>query len=204
MKAIFSENVDVTKSAFLNWRTSSNKSIDNFIVMADGFLRSSLELAQICLADNSDYKADALIFPILHNANHGIELYLKAFIMTLNQLLKNSRIERGHNIQQFLQTVKSRIKDYGGAKELKYFNQETKMLQLYIAELFAITKASNKDDKMDFSRYPLNNANINHFYVDELNNVTIDLENFVQVFKNIHLTLDERISYYYYYNLMQK
>lgn len=204
MKAIFSGNIDFTKSAFLNWRTSSNKDIDNFIVMADGFLRSSVELAQTCLTSNSDYKADALIFPILHNANHGIELYLKAFIMTLNELLNNNRRERGHNIQQFLQTVKARIKDYGGAEELKYFNYETKMLQLYIAELFTLTNGSTKDDKMDFSRYPLNNANINHFYIDELDNVTVDLENFIEVFTNIHVVLDERISYYYHYDLMQR
>src|SRR5690554_3880476 len=110
MKKIFEGNNDYIKSAFLNWRTSNREDIGNFLVLADGFLYSSIQLCQICLVDNKDKKADILIFPILHNANHGIELYLKAMIWTLKKLIDGeSKIEGNHNIQQMFSTVRSKI-----------------------------------------------------------------------------------------------
>jgi hypothetical protein len=76
MKPIFTGNSDYRKSAFINWRTAKDVDIQNLIVLAEGFLSSSIELAKTALTNNSDKKADMLIFPILTNANHGIELYL--------------------------------------------------------------------------------------------------------------------------------
>ena len=35
-------------------------------------------LAQDCLQDNGDKKADIVVFPMLFSANHAIELYLKS------------------------------------------------------------------------------------------------------------------------------
>ena len=94
MKPIFTGNSDFEKSAFVNWRTSKHEDIQNMLVLAEGFLSSSIELAKTSLADNSDKKADMLIFPILTNANHGIELYLKSLVWTLNKLLNSQyRIE---------------------------------------------------------------------------------------------------------------
>ena len=78
MKPIFSRNIDFTKIAFLNWRIDDGDDIRNMLNLAEGYLDSSLELAKVCLNDNEDKKADILIFPILSNANHGIELFLKS------------------------------------------------------------------------------------------------------------------------------
>lgn len=69
------------------------------------------------------------------------------------------------------------------------FKEATFELQDYIDELFQKIKASLQDDKMDFSRYPFNKKYENHFYIQESNNVEIDLENFVQRFKVIHENL---------------
>src|SRR5690625_6409664 len=38
----------------------------------------AITMSKKCLSGNEDKKADVLIFPILNNANHGIELYLKS------------------------------------------------------------------------------------------------------------------------------
>jgi hypothetical protein len=202
MRPIFTANDDFRKSAFLNWRTSSNADILNILVLAEGFMSSAIELARLCLQNNDDKKADMLIFPILANANHGIELYLKAFLWTLNKLMKSDRqIEGGHNIQQILQSTKARLKEYKGQSSLNDFNKETEGLEQYIDELFAMIKATPKHDKMDFARYPISDKYENHFYIDELDNIQIDLENFVNRFEKVHVALDNITSYFFYQEL---
>jgi len=205
MKPIFSGNGDFEKSAFMNWRTSKQEDIQNMLVLAEGFLSSAIELAKALLADNSDKKADMLIFPILTNANHGIELYLKSLVWTLNKLLNSQyKIEGKHNIKQILETAKAKIKEYKDQETLDYFNQQTEDLQKYISELFAKIQATSQKDKMDFSRYPFDEKYSNHFYVDEIGNIEVDLENFVLRFEKILESLDERVSYFFYQELNQE
>ena len=205
MKPIFTRNIDINKTAFVNWRTSKNEDIQNMLVLAEGFLTSSIELAKVALASNKDKKADILIFPILTNANHGIELYLKSLVWTLNKLMKseNKIEEKHHDIKKILQTAKNKIEKYKNQKSLDFFNQETEELQNYIDELFTRIKATPKNAKMDFSRYPFDNKYGNHFYIDEIGNVEVDLENFISRFEKILETLDERISYFFYQELNQ-
>lgn len=74
IKPIFSKNEDFRKIAFLNWRMDSSD-IRSLLNLADGYFVSGLELTKQCLDDNSHNRADILIFPILTNINHGIELY---------------------------------------------------------------------------------------------------------------------------------
>jgi hypothetical protein len=76
MKPIFERNKDYIKSAFLNWRVNDGDHIGNMLAIADGFLESSIQLGNLCLQNNNDKKADMLIFPMLTNANHGIELVI--------------------------------------------------------------------------------------------------------------------------------
>lgn len=202
MQPIFSRNIDFNKIAFLNWRIESGEDIRNMLNLAEGYLDSSIALAKHCLDDNEDKKADILIFPILTNANHGIELYLKAMTWTLNKLLNiEKKIEGGHNIKQIFQTVRSKIKLYKGNLSLKEFNASTKELENYINELFDKVEATPKDDKMDFSRYPMSNDYDNHFYVDVIGNVEIDLENFVSRFEIIKEKLETMTDFLYYQEL---
>jgi hypothetical protein len=197
MKPIFSGNSDYNKSAFVNWRTTRHDNIQNMLVLAKGFLLSSIELAKTSLSNNSDKKADILIFPILANANHGIELYLKAFVWTLNKLLRSQyNIEGRHNIKQILDTVQAKLTEYKDKDALNYFNNHCKELLNYIDELYIKIQAIPKQDKMDFSRYPIDDKYKNHFYIDELENVEVDLENFISRFQIILDTLDEIVSYF--------
>ncbi len=198
MKEIFTRNIDINKTSFLNWRTSKNSDIENILVLAEGYLDSSIELAKFCLKDNRDKKADILIFPILANANHGIELYLKSLVWILNKLLgSKQKIEGNHNIKQILDNLKVKIRKYKGQSTLNSFNKRTANLQNYVTELFTRINATLENDNMDFSRYPLNKNYINHFYVDEFSNVEIDLENLLIRFQEIKECLDE-IAYHYF------
>ncbi|RZK15154.1 MAG: hypothetical protein EOO43_15450 [Flavobacterium sp.] len=84
--------------------------------IADGFMRSAIELSKYALSNNEDKAADILIFPILTNANHGIELYLKALTWMLNKKMgEETRIEGAHNIHQIYATVRSKLSHMAGA-----------------------------------------------------------------------------------------
>lgn len=204
MQPIFSRNDDFTKIAFLNWRIDKWSDILNMLNIADGFMRSATELAKFAVNNNEDKAADILIFPILTNTNHGIELYLKALTWMLNKKLgEENRIEGSHNIRQIYDTVRSKIKKYGGSINIKDFDTETEGLHNYIEELFEKTQATGKQDKMDFSRYPFDNKYENHFYVDQIGNVEIDLENFVARFTAIHQNLEKLTDFLYHIELNQ-
>lgn len=188
--------------AFLNWRLSSNDNINNMLNMADGFMLSALELAKLCLQSNEGKRADILIFPILTNANHGIELYLKAILWTLNTLAGSElKIEGGHNIKQIYTTITAKVKKYGGNVDFRDFQRETADLADYLQELFAKIKATEKDNKMDFSRYPISGKYDNHFYVDEIGNVEVDLVNFVNRFSSIQQSLEHLSDVLYHQDL---
>lgn len=187
MQPIFSRNDNVDKMAFMNWRMSEDAVDRHFINLADGYLSSAIILAKQCLICNSDKKADILIFPILANANHGIELYLKAMTMMVNRTLNvESKIQGKHNIAQIFRMLKSKITALADPEERKAFEKSMVELENYIEELAAKIDSNSKNDKMDFSRYPISKSNENHFYVDTMENVEVDLENFIRRFEVIN------------------
>jgi hypothetical protein len=198
IQPIFSRNEDHNKIAFMNWRMSQDSTIRYFMTLADGYLSSAIILAKQCLISNRDKQADILIFPILTNANHGIELYLKAMIWSLNQMLDSDlKIEGKHNISQMYKMVKSKINVLGGQSELKAFEEGMTELESYLEELTIRIEATSKKDKMDFSRYPVSTDYENHFYVDRFGNVEVDLENFVRRFEVISDKLGQLAEYFY-------
>ncbi|WP_152542449.1 hypothetical protein [Pedobacter sp. V48] len=198
MKPIFSRNEDIDRIAFLNWRISKDRHIQNLTNIAEGYLTAAIRLARLCLINNNDKSADIVIFPILMNANHGIEIYLKAIMWSLNVIMKSdARIDRGHNLLQLYRSVRSKIKSYGGNLTLKDFNEATAGLLNYLEELFEKTKGTDKKDNMDFSRYPFNTSYENHFYVEKFGNTEVDLENFVVRFEEISVVLDNIASFLY-------
>jgi hypothetical protein len=202
MKPIFSSNADFTKSAFLNWRISKYRDILNMQSLANGFLLSAIDLTKRCLDNNQHKEADILIFPILTNAHHGIELYLKAITFTINQLKgSESKFEGTHNLKTLFVNVKNLIKEYGGGLSLEDFEQTTKELANYIEELVAKIQPIGKQDKMDFSRYPFSHKYENYFYVNEYENVEIDLENLLAYVEIIHENIEKVFDYLYHFEL---
>lgn len=203
MKDIFSYNPDINKNAYMNWRIDRNSNINNMINIADGYMNSSLLLAKQVLTDNSDKKADILIFPILFNVNHSIELCLKAINWSLNILLDNGKKNEGsHDIKQIFFNVCSRVNEFEKDKEKrKQFKALTINLRRYMDELYSEIKKSSvitDKDNMDFSRYPFAKGYINHFYIEKFDNVVIDLGNFIIRFEEIGMNLSRIANHYLY------
>lgn len=198
IKPIFSRNDSIHRMAFLNWRMEP-AGVLNLFNLAEGYFDSSIILTEECLADNKDKKADIIIFPILACLNHGIELYMKAFILILNDILGNNlKIAATHNLRQLFNTLKSRIKDIDGQKGLNEFEKEFDELDEYINELVVKIESSPQNDKMDFARYPFSKKNENHFYVDKWSNIEVDLDNLAERIKTMYAKFDILSDYLYY------
>jgi len=204
MNPIFTRNQDIDKIAFVNWRINPESEIMNLRNIGDGYLKAAIKLTKLCLINNNDKSADILIFPILNNANHGIEVYLKALIWTMNSIAGSpDRTEKGHNIRQLYRSLRAKTIAYYGKGQAKDFDLVTKNVNDWITELFEKIGATDQADKMDFSRYPFNHKYEEHFYVTQFGSVEIDLENFVQRFEGIHNDF-ENLSDYLYYNELMK
>ncbi len=205
MKKIFSNNPDIDKNAYMNWRTHSYDPIHNMIVVAEGFKDSTLLLVKDILKDNTDKKADNLIFPVLFNANHSIEVYLKAICWTQNLLLnKNDTFDGNHNLKGLFKKVVDLENELNILGDKSVFYKELNNLETYIDELYEkierTVKGKNGNDKIiheiTFCRYALTSDLEPQFYIDTFDNVVVDLENFLTVFEQIFKTLDSLSTHY--------
>ncbi|MBG9823754.1 hypothetical protein ABE33_14830 [Bacillus safensis] len=197
MKNIFSNNSDINKNAYMNWRTNRFDHIHNMHVIAEGFMNSAITLAQTSLKDNHDKKADMLIFPILFNLNHGIEVYLKAMCWSLNQLLnKKETFESSHNLNNLIKETKKLTSAFDNRTEALQWSLQ---LEKYIDELYSKIETVKDNGKkvydITFARYSLTRDLEPQFYITEFDNVVIDLENFVQFFNDVYRGLDNMSSY---------
>jgi hypothetical protein len=201
MQPIFSRNADHRKIAFMNWRMDGSD-ISNILCVADGYMLGAIKLTKSALTNNRRKEADILIFPILMNANHAIELYLKGTGWILNKLLDSkTRIEGGHNIHQLFRMIRSKYDKFYGSDGLKEFDAEMVPLSEYLEELVKKIKATPQDDKMDFARYPLSRRYENHFYSESFRNVEVDLENLRRRLKLINHTLKSLSDFMYHQEL---
>lgn len=139
---------------------------------------------------------------MLFSANHAIELYLKAINWSLNMLLnRKESFCGGHDVRQIWNTVKNLMISFETDKDQrKQFKKMTRDLDEYISELYdKIDKEHNANVKMknmDFSRYPFNVNNNEHFYIENSGNEVVDLENFVEIFKKMGYNLSCIARYY--------
>lgn len=177
---IFQGNPDINKTAYMNWRTDKHDQVANFITLADGYAEGSLLLIGECLEDNTDKKADSVIFPILFSVNQAIELYLKAIEWSLNILGgRDAKFTGGHDIRQIWQTVKGKVNGYEKNERRDQFKALTDKLDDYINELYSKIDPAGKAKgikNMDFSRYPLNSDKQPHFYILMADNCMVDLK----------------------------
>lgn len=199
MKEIFSSNADIYKNAYLNWRTKRHDHLNNMNVIASGFASASLELAKNNIeSGNHCHQADELIFPILFNANHAIEVYLKTINWTINVLLeKEDTYDNTHDLKDLMKLVKKLSEEFHDNFD---FEHHYGLLDSYIDELYqtiGIPK-DNGDSFVDisFSRYTLTTKKQPQFYINKLDNVVVDLENFWNVFTTIFDKLDNMSTYY--------
>lgn len=189
MDTFFSKNSDIDKTAYMNWRISfQNGTGGQFFTISEGYAESAISLVNECLKDNSDKKADAWIFPILHCIVHSIELALKSTIFYLDILLdEEPNIEGKHDIKQINQTAISKVvklklkKIYSGLDEVK---TALRLIEKFINNIY------EKTDDMSFVRYPITAKKENMFYTKELKNVVVDLEKLKEQFGYVFTMLD--------------
>lgn len=196
-KDLFSYNTDISKNAYLNWRTDKLDISYDLYVLAECFADSAEILMKEIIKNNCDKKADSIIFPILYAIDQSIELYLKAIIRTIESINGCVHNYTTHDIQSLLNEMLSLIKK----KELKTkgLNKHITPVNKYINELYAkikVKKEGRDNLNIDFARYPIDTAGEPHFYVTEEDNVVIDVENLMLRYKNIKECLE---SIYYLY-----
>lgn len=180
-KKVFSRNSNIDWMAFMNWRIEPNDYILNMKNVADGFLLSSQELTSSCLTENRNKKADILIFPIFHNLNHGIELYLKCLIWIANKKIGSSENFDGtHDIKKLFKTLNEQIYHLKNYITIEEFKGMSNSLIIYIDELYEKISLDKKHAKMDFPRYPFDLNFQDQFYALDKGTIEIDLENFVE------------------------
>lgn len=199
MNEIFSSNKNITKNAYLNWRTKQNDHFNNMNVIASGFASASLELVEKTITSgNLGHEADELIFPILFNTNHAIEVYLKTISWTINVLLKKEETyDNTHDLKRLMNSVKELTEELHTDFD---FDHHYGLLNRYIDELYQTIQIPKDNGQnfvdISFSRYTLTTQKQPQFYVNKLTNVVIDLENFCNVFTDIFDKLDNLSSYY--------
>ena len=202
MKQIInSVNDDIRKNAYLNWRTDRNDQIKNFHVMAKGYYEAAKTLADSILRDNTNKRADILVYPMLFDLNQCIELYLKMLQWMLNKLLNNTqKFENGHNLiglyATYLKLMDEFEKTNSSIKgDKKQFSSLMSSVKNYIDEIKALVPEKNRK-LMDYSRYPMmSDKDTNHFYIESIDNVTIDVEYFRDRIKTIYDSLESMFNY---------
>ena len=176
LPSIFNYNSDIEKTAYLNWRTSSaHTSRKQFVVLGEAFFSASYNLIQQCLIDNNDKKADSLIFPIMFDIVHGIEVYLKAINASLSIALEKKRgvSEGGHDLKALCGTARNLIIAYKNTNRCATTEQMFEGIK--VVERF-IDNIYEKTNDMTFARYPLAKNKQGHFYIETFENEVIDLE----------------------------
>ncbi len=193
MKDIFSYNSDLSRNAYLNWRTDKHDQEHNLFVLASAYGDGAISLINDILEDNRDKKADALIMPILYCIDQSIEVYLKAIIrrieMITGDVLSNFK---SHDIKELYKALNGYIKK----KEVKTAGLQKQLLPLsaFIDELYSKIQSSDETGKeslgIDFARYPIKVDGTPHFYITAEENVVIDVENLGERFVEIQDCLE--------------
>ncbi len=192
-KAIFSYNVDIAKNAYMNWRTDKNDQATNLHVLASSFAEGAEVMINAVLDNNKDKKADALIMPIMYSIDQSIELYIKTVIRLLEELSGGTISNyTSHDIADLKNQMVSKIKK----KEIKTkgLEKHLKPITEFIDELYGKIKSKNKNGKtvinIDFARYPFNTEGDSHFYIEDPENVVIDIDNLGNRFTEIRDSLE--------------
>lgn len=210
MPNFFAYNKDISKNAYINWRTDKFNDKHNLIVLGKAYFESAYRLLQECIKKNLSKDADSLIFPILFNTIHGVELYLKGLFFSFNILMgkKNSDYKDSHNLQYLVKSTELLIKEF----EKNEFNLARQFIDCISVVKNFIQLIYVKTNDMTFARYPTaakkNNKREKHFYINDMENVVIDLIIFIEeiamVYKCLDFIYDSSNDYIHFLNEMQK
>lgn len=192
-EALFSYNSDIGKNAYMNWRTDKKDQTHNLYVLASDFAEGVTTMINAVLLDNRDKKADALIMPILYSIDQSIELYIKAIIRLLEELSGGPISNyKHHDIAMLKNTLVGKIREK--QTTTKGLEKHLKPVSDFIDELYSKIKCTGENGKdvikIDFARYPFDTEGNPHFYIEEPENVVIDVENLSSKFEEIRNCLE--------------
>lgn len=180
MDRIFTTQPNAEGTVNLKWKTESN-TIPNLLLLADSFLSSSIQLGKDCIKFNNKKSLDTLIFAMLANANHGIELYLQAHNWELNiRLKKGEQFEGGLDIKKSYELILEKIEEFYGIDALNEFKSNTESLKEYIDELYPLITTTAATQKAHFSRYPFSLNFEKFFYLYYPGEVGVDVRVFIE------------------------
>jgi len=196
---LFSNNPDIQKNAYLNWRTCKRAPAHNLFVLASNYADGAFIMIDAIITDNKDKKADGLIMPILYSIDQSIELFIKAIIRLLEEQHGGTVSNYAHhNIEELKNQMVAKIRKI--ASKTVGLEKHLKPVTDFINELYTKIKVKNSKGQdvvnIDFARYPFDNDGNPHFYVDAPNNVVIDVENLRKIFTDIRVSLE---SLYFMY-----
>lgn len=178
LKSPFGNVSNYKTTAYLNWVIRKDEHIEYLKKMADAYFNSAELLLANCLSDNSDKKADKLIFPILFDIVHGIELYLKSIDSILNIILNTKKTQKlNHKIDVIVKNIIEKLTQVKAIK-CDSFSEEgidRILCAMNIVKNF-ISNIYEKTNDMSFARYPFSTDFKNMFYNSTYENVTINLE----------------------------
>lgn len=169
MKIFYGEKeVDYSKSnsyAFLNWRFDAPmnevkhiKQINENYEMGKAYISNAiLTLHSILHCENTCSISDILIFPVLFETWHGIELWLKSGIQALDVITRivSPPPKPNHDIFNYLNILRETLDELD--------MRETQ--QVALTEIISLTEElSRVNAHFDFARYSLDNKNNYQFY----------------------------------------
>lgn len=162
---LFKEETDLNFGAWLNNPT------DKFFLYSDGYKKAGKKLLEMCKEE--PYFINSLVYPLIFNYRHFIELRLKELLILgyeLNDM--NKDFKDTHSITSLWNSYRQDI--------LKTIQDVSPEIQLNIEKL--LNQFQAKDPKSMNFRYPVTKG-INR--EDSLNRTTIDLKNFEEVMNKI-------------------
>lgn len=171
MKIFYGEkDIDYDKSkeyAFLNWRFDDSmgtnnkenpyqKISDNFEMGKAYISNAIIVLFSIVYNKNSTNMADTLVFPILFNTWHGIELWLKSSICAIRLITDvGDELKSNHDIYQYMDILKAELH--------KLSMKRTAEIALVEVEAL-VNEFKRVDAHFDFARYSFDNRGNYQFY----------------------------------------
>ena len=145
------KDIDYTKSsnyAFLNWnfdnslggKDNVSQLIQDNFVMGNAYMGNAvLSLYSILCSGNYCSTADVLIFPIMFDLWHGVELWLKSSVAAIYYILgMDNEVKKNHKIYEYLEVLE---------KELKKLDDEKNVMNAEQKKIYEKIKLTYKEEE---------------------------------------------------------
>lgn len=174
---------DKTEYAYLSWRMQSDSHAEKFKEMGEGYFVSAIIILENCLAENRDRKGDSVIFPVLFNVEHAIELYLKASLKMLNEHGHPIQYRsHAHSISDLSESLRNGVQQISSISDLLLKDYD--VLEAFIRFFY------EHSNDVTFARYPLDTSDREFFYANTHENYIVDMSTLLLWVKALFYVLD--------------